>query len=59
MKLGLHTYSNGRLKIKLECENITERNIIEFLLGKGTQNKFDGEGDSCNGLFIDTKKTLK
>lgn len=60
MKLGLHTYANGRLKLKLECENETETNIISFFLGKaGTVEKFEGEGDAYNGLMIDTGKTLK
>ena len=60
MKMGFHTYINGKLKIKLEPENETERSTIEFFIGKaGAIKKFEGEGDAHNGLFIDTGKTLK
>jgi len=59
MKMGLHTYANRKLLIKLEPEDQTEKNIIEFFFGKSTQTSFQGTGDSLNGLFIHTGKTLK
>ena len=60
MKLKLHTYSNDDLYLKLETENDTEAALIEFLIGRlSNDKKFEATGDAVNGLFIKTNRKLK
>ena len=60
MKFKLHTYSNDDLYLKLEVENETEAGLIDFLIGKmSNDKKFEASGDALNGLFIKTNRKLK
>ena len=59
MKLGLHTYSNDKLFIKLEPENDTEKEILNRFFKGGNLQKIEAEGDALNGIFLWTGKYLK
>jgi len=60
MRLKLHTYANNDLYLRFDAENDTEKDLIEFLLGKmSNDKKFEATGDCFNGIFIKTGKKLQ
>lgn len=61
MKLEIQARGmKNKMCLNIKPENKAEETIIEFFVGKGgSVTKFDGYGDSFNGLTIVSDKELK
>lgn len=57
MKMRLHTISNGRLHLELECESELERDILKFVVEDARDVK--GFLSGSDRLYIESKKKIK
>ena len=60
MKLGLHTMANGTACLKFECENDTEKKLLEFFYGKqSVSGSCDYFVNSWESITLQTTRVFK